>query len=301
VGLLTKGGSYVTRVSPDLRDLSIVVEKMTHDDSNCARGSNPDYSVETEVVTFIFNGSFTHLTSLHVWYSNLTDGNDSKQLFLQLADLPIVNNRATLTVRADELYTLTTLATGSKGSHPIPAPAPLPIPYLQNFDAETIYSPPALWYDQMGAWEVHASGDSSHGNVMRQMVPVWPACWGYSCNGPTTYFGPSTLNVSLNISFAFLAEEDVALSLSLDGAGGPTLTLSTNGTWTFGSSSGSGIHFEANVWHQVQLLAYADKSTAVLDGTVVGSASPTNNGFRLKLALNRYIFANLDNFALQPL
>ena len=43
-----------------------------------------------------------------------------------------------------------------------------------------------------GAWEVQLDpSESLSGNnqVMRQVVPVWPACWGYSCSGPTTYFG----------------------------------------------------------------------------------------------------------------
>lgn len=35
VGLLNKGGSYVTRISPDKKNLSIVVEKMTQENSNC--------------------------------------------------------------------------------------------------------------------------------------------------------------------------------------------------------------------------------------------------------------------------
>lgn len=43
VGFLHLGGSYTTRVSPDGKDFSIVVEKMTQEDSKCARGSNPSY------------------------------------------------------------------------------------------------------------------------------------------------------------------------------------------------------------------------------------------------------------------
>ncbi|EDQ92718.1 uncharacterized protein MONBRDRAFT_566, partial [Monosiga brevicollis MX1] len=154
VGMLFQGGSYVTRVSPDRRDISIVVEKMSHDDSNCARGSNPPYDVSAENVTFILNGSFAGITSLNVWYSNLTDGNDSQQLFVHRGSIPVVNGRVTIEVARDDLFTLTTLSTGRKGSHNVPPASPFLLPYEQDFENETLYAPPRIWYTQMGAWEI---------------------------------------------------------------------------------------------------------------------------------------------------
>ena len=41
VQMLSGGGSLVTRVSPDKKDFSIVIEKMDTKNSVCARGSNP--------------------------------------------------------------------------------------------------------------------------------------------------------------------------------------------------------------------------------------------------------------------
>ena len=41
---------------------------------------------------------------------------------------------------------------------------------------------------------------TSINQVMRQVVPVWPECWGYSCTGPTTYFGPSIFNSSTSVA-----------------------------------------------------------------------------------------------------
>jgi hypothetical protein len=48
----------------------------------------------------------------------------------------------------------------------------------------------------MGAWEVQADPAKPGNKLMRQVSPVWPACWGYSCTGPTTYFGPKHFNSS---------------------------------------------------------------------------------------------------------
>lgn len=177
VGFLPKGGSFVTRFSPDGHDFSIVVEKMTQESSNCARGSNPSYVTESENVTFILNGTFASMTSLYVWYSNLTEGNDSDQLFMKKTPIAVHGGRVTLSLHAGDLYTLTTLAHGHKGSHTAPKATPFPLPYVQNFDSEELSAPPRLWYDQMGAWQI-APNPSGDGKVMRQVVPIWPDCWG---------------------------------------------------------------------------------------------------------------------------
>lgn len=70
VGLLSKGGSYVTRVSPDKKDFSIVVEKMSQENSHCARGNNPPYDTSAEQVVLILKGSFLQAagSSLRLWY-----------------------------------------------------------------------------------------------------------------------------------------------------------------------------------------------------------------------------------------
>ena len=48
--MLRNGGSMVTRVSPDKKDFSIVLEKMTSANSVCARGSNPTSKASEEEV-----------------------------------------------------------------------------------------------------------------------------------------------------------------------------------------------------------------------------------------------------------
>ena len=102
------------------------------------------------------------------------------------------DNTIRFTVRPEEIWTLTTLHIGAKGSPTTPPPPPkasFPLPYIQIFDDEHAPSPPKFWYDQMGAWEIASEAHGSNNQVMRQVSPVWPACWGYSCTGPTTFFG----------------------------------------------------------------------------------------------------------------
>merc|ERR1711957_12555 len=100
VTLLEKGGSIVTRVSPDLGEFSIVIEKMNSKNSKCARGSNPESDPQDEDVVITLKGSFlTAVTekkrTLQVWYSNLTSSNDEgvnppeEQLFQKLTPLSV--------------------------------------------------------------------------------------------------------------------------------------------------------------------------------------------------------------------
>jgi len=305
VGLLSKGGSYVTRISPDKKDISIVVEKMTHDDSACARGSNPPYDTAAEDVVFNLKGSFADIKSLHVWYSNLTSPSGAinppdEQLFLKKDDVEVKNGQVTIRVLPNELYTLTTLSTGNKGKHTSPAPKAFPLPYKQDFDKETVNAPPYMWYDQMGAWQINPRQGGS-GNVMRQMSTVWPACWGYSCTAATTYFGPEIFNTSTRYSVDVMAEDHVGFTFGV--SNGVTATVATNGTWNVGKSSGKGISFDVNTWHTLSLEVHAKNATLSWDGKVLGvdTATSTSDGSFIKVLLDRYVFANMDNFVIEAI
>ena len=69
----------------------------------------------------------------------------------------------------------------------------------------------------MGAWEVQADPNKPGNKLMRQVSPVWPACWGYSCTGPTTYFGPQQFNESgangFTIALEVKLEQDAVFSI----------------------------------------------------------------------------------------
>ena len=138
-------------------------------------------------------------------------------MFQKLAPLA-VSSTGTVTLpmmKADEIYTLTTLKTGHKGAHTSvneSSGSDLPMPYHQSFDDEQVDKPGNLWYTQMGAWEVQdvarsrPRSDSSDwpvataatipgeerasGRELRQMATTWPNCWAsQSCSPPKTWFG----------------------------------------------------------------------------------------------------------------
>jgi galactosylceramidase len=290
VDMLKNGGSIVTRVSPDLKDFSVVIEKMSSANSNCARGSNPSSSPSSEDVVITLKGAFlaaARRSGVNVWYSNLASSNDQglnppdAQLFQKKGQLPVASDGTLrLSVNPEELYTLTTLSVGGKGIAHSPEATPFPIPFTQSFDDESIFSPPRIWYDQMGAWEIQKSpygDDGSRGNVMRQVVPVWPECWGYSCAGPTTYFGPSEFTGDLEVSMD-LRLEDLAvftldfLTLQNKGTKYSKLQLDTAGKFTLGKSSGN-VNFGVNTWHSISVRNAHEWQAVTMDGKVIANVS----------------------------
>jgi hypothetical protein len=238
----------------------------------------------------VFKGAFlkaAHQRGLNVWYSNLASSNQQgvnppdDALFQNKGQLKVASDGTIrLTVHPEELYTLTTLASGGKGNAASPAATPFPIPFSQSFDDEKIYAPPKIWYDQMGAWEIQKSpynDGASRGNVMRQVVPVWPECWGYSCSGPTTYFGPAELTGDLEVSMEVRLEDHAVFTLDFLDAQSKNfyyhaLQLDTAGSFSLGHIGGK-VDFTANKWHNVKIRNAWDWQTLEVDGQLLANVS----------------------------
>jgi hypothetical protein len=295
--MLKHGGSMVTRISPDLQDFSVVIEKMSSHNSDCARGWNPQGPApDSETVLLKLQGAFLKAvkrSGINVWYSNLNSGNSvgdnppDAQL-MQRLEMLFVGDDAILriTVHPEELYTLTTLQNGGKGDAKSPEATPFPIPFMQNFEEETVSKPPRLWYDQMGAFEVQKSPYNDahvHGKVMRQVVPVWPQCWGYSCTGPSTYFGPSEMKGDLAILFDVRFEDEAELKVDfLDVL--PTnvryhaMRLDSQGMFTVGNdtshpASRGPVKFATDKWHRVSIRNNPAWQTLRVDGRLLTNVS----------------------------
>jgi len=139
----------------------------------------------------------------------------------------------------------------------------------------------------MGAWEIQASpyGDEkSRGNVMRQVVPIWPACWGYSCTGPTTYFGPSEFTGDLTVSVDVRLEDHAQYTMDFldksnkETTGFNALVLDSAGTFSLGSTSGK-VDFAVDKWHHIELRMGGPAGawqTASVDGKVIANVSISN-------------------------
>ncbi|CAG5119299.1 unnamed protein product [Candidula unifasciata] len=215
VGMLNSGGSYVTIVSPDLQNLTIVLEAMSHDHSVCIRPNLPPYTVKEQNVTFVFTGSFANITKLYVWQSILRFDKTPSSHFKSLGSVQVINGQVTITVGVDTVHTLTTVSDGQHGEHPTPPPsAPFPLPFVETFEEYPLSAEPYLFAPQQGSYDVVDVG-GQHGKVMRQMVLQPPIVW---CE-QTLH-----LNASLNV-FGWYQWTDVEIAAdvrigAVNGSGG---------------------------------------------------------------------------------
>ena len=154
----------------------------------------------------------------------------------------------------------------------------------------------------MGAWEVQADPSKPDNHIMRQVSPVWPACWGYSCTGPMTYFGPKAFNASgpkgFTISLDVKLEKDAVFGIggSTGGKGG-FVGLRLDSTKQAG--------FTVGQFHKVTVTLKPGSMSATLDGKPVNGqpdevreGGGIKDGFYIEMSLDRYVMADVDNFQL---
>uniref|UniRef100_A0A8C5R9Z1 Galactocerebrosidase n=1 Tax=Leptobrachium leishanense TaxID=445787 RepID=A0A8C5R9Z1_9ANUR len=180
VGHLEKGGSYVS-LTDRQGNLTIIIETMTHNNSICIRPPLPKFNVSAQNLTFNLEGSFRNLKTLQVWYSRL-EVNDSKPaLFNRLSPLKIENGTFTLQLGLNEVYTLTTLPTGQKGSFPqSPKSQPFPLKYKDDFNVRNpTFSEAPYFADQSGVFEyfTNTSDPGDHVFTFRQVLTQRPVTW----------------------------------------------------------------------------------------------------------------------------
>ena len=160
----------------------------------------------------------------------------------------------------------------------------------------------------MGAWEVQADPARPGNRLMRQVSPVWPACWGYSCSGPLTYFGPKKFNCStggFKMQLDVLIEEtgDATFALS---AGNTGISIdSATGAWNFTGTGSSvaqsgGSSFRKGAWHTLYVGINASHIVAALDGKLLGAgANQGRDMFFVQMGLDSYVYAGVDNWSIK--
>ncbi|XP_046548390.1 galactocerebrosidase-like [Haliotis rubra] len=195
VGHLQSGGSYVSFISLDKKQHTIVIETMSHDHSVCVRPPLKPYNVTPSEITLKLEGSFASITELQVWYTKLgfEPGVDDV-IFQKRQPLKVTNGKVTFSVGVDEVWTLTTVTTGNKGSYsPPPQSKGFPLPYLDDFEYQyKVNMEPENLAQQTGSFEIMADANEK---FVRQMVLEQPLMW---CHNNTEKM--------LNRSFAVIGD-----------------------------------------------------------------------------------------------
>ena len=88
-----------------------------------------------------------------------------------------------------------------------------------------------------------------------------------------------------------------------DGAPDAMVTLCTNGSWTVGAASGTGLNLTAGVWQRVEvrrahLHISAQVGGSLLANATIGPVRAASGNYTLRVELSHYFVASIDNFAL---
>uniref|UniRef100_A0A7M4EEP3 Galactocerebrosidase n=1 Tax=Crocodylus porosus TaxID=8502 RepID=A0A7M4EEP3_CROPO len=161
-GHLKKGGSYVA-LTDGLGNLTIIIETMTHNHSECIRPRLLPFSVSSQIATFYLKGSF------------------------------VFEGTFTLNLDVDEVYTLTTLKTGQKHMYREPPPSqPFPSNYKDDFNIRNpAFSEAPNFADQTGVFEyfVNTSDPGDHIYTLRQVVVQRPITWASDADQTISIIG----------------------------------------------------------------------------------------------------------------
>ncbi|KAL5460123.1 hypothetical protein EMCRGX_G033550 [Ephydatia muelleri] len=318
-GHLVSGGSYVTFISPDSKDFTIVIETMTHDHSICIRPSLPPYNVQPQSAKFQLKGSLANIKILNMWVSHLYYNGTPSQYFIK-ASLVQVSSTGTFTLNigVDTVITLSTLTGQQKGSFSsIPSSEQFPSPYMDNFDGYPLFSEANYFADQAGVFEIISASDPQHKQALRQVVPTRPITWCNDPDQPITIIGNISwvdvlvgVDVLLepNSTSAFVAARISAGGCGVGGASGIFFWISVQGTWELTSDIagkvllGSGSYnFLANQWYSLEIIVQGNTAQLEVDRHVVGSVQTDLSAGYVGLGAGGYYGVQFDNFYMEVL
>ena len=274
---LLEGGSVVALRSPDAKAYSVIIETTE---------AKAPQTLSVELKGALPSGP------LHVWKTT------NKQSFQETGLVTPQDQRFSLTVDPEAIYSLTTLVSPHKGDAVPPPPQPFPLPYAEEFDKYPPAATPRYFSDYGGAFEIV---QEPGGNALRQVISSEGIRWQEN-PFPETFLGDAQwkdYSVSVN------AQVEKAGFVSLFGRvgrieqnGNPPwgfwLKVDTSGAWELavrrekapppGSkpkkegeqaslASGTVAAFAPDQWHALKLVFQGTRITGFIDGVKVADAT----------------------------
>jgi len=272
-GLLPGGGSHVAAVSPDGKNVSIVIETIG--------------SKQTQAISLKLAGGLAG-QRLHAWRST------GREQFVRLPDVPAVDGVFSLAAEREAIYSLTTTDGQQKAVTEVPRSQPLPLPYRDNFDNYRVNETPRYLSDCFGAFEVKAGGRA--GNCLRQVITQRGIAW-CGDGDPLTIIGSPAwrdYEVACDVCFDFKQAAWIYGRIKTVPEGkqpppqGYGLRVAGDGAWSLvdnrsGGNLASGkVAVAPGSWHRLGLRMLGNRITVVFDGKDAGSA--VSDTFRSGLA-----------------
>ena len=259
--------SYVTLLSPDGKDLTIVVEAMD--------------LMSSDTLSFDVS-EIGGIKEMCQWVSVL-----GKESFARRSDIVLENGIATVVIQPGSLYTFSTTEGQRKGDPDIPCERAFPFPYHENFDKYTAGAAPEYLSDQGGAFEV-ADFSGRGDKVLRQVITRPAIEWEGSVINQTVAgdVGWKDYSVAVKVFFSepySYANVSGRLTETYRSHKEPeayTLRLFSSGKWelrTAGKILGSGYRpLDESRWHELELVMSGDNISACIDGKCVVSLRDTS-------------------------
>ncbi len=294
-------GSYVTLISPDKKDYTIVIETMDANSSQTVNFTLKDVALGNK---------------LHVWSTNL-NSSDQADYFVHAEDITPNSGKYSILAKPGYVYTLSTTTGQGKGITTPPQSSIMKLPYEENFDEDTLGQIPKYFDSIQGAFEVDSSRGGRSGMCMRQEITIPPIMWpGGSPTPPLVVMGDPAWS-NYQVSTDALIEESGyveligrlnAQSQSSPGASqGYHLRLNSGGSWTLFKEDISGndtqlgtgtISFGLNKWRRLSLWFRADTIKAFIDSTLIATSTDDSySSGQVGILVSKWQNAEFDNFS----
>lgn len=321
VGHLAQGGSYVA-LTDGKGNLTVVIETMSHNHSICIRPPLPPFNVTAQNATFQLKGSFAFIKELQVWRSQFNFKSQKPLFFEKLSPLKILDGTFTLNLHEDEVYTITTITTGRKGSYPDPPPsARFPKVYKDDFN---IRNPPFSeapdFADQTGVFEyyVNLTDPGPHVFTLRQILTQRPITWEADADQTISVIGDyqwQNLTVTCDVFMEKVKTGGVFIAARVDKGGWNIRNAKGIFYWVFADGSykvtndlaGQTVLAEglsgtrAYGWHKLTLTVQGQYASGQLNGYPLWKNAVVlapKNGWAA-IGTNSYELAQFDNFAVE--
>ncbi|XP_068451578.1 galactocerebrosidase isoform X2 [Clinocottus analis] len=319
VGHLARGGSYVA-LTDGKGNLTVVVETMTHNHSVCIRPPLLPFNVTSQKATFQLKGSFGSIKELQVWRSQFNFKSKKSSFFEKLTPQKLVDGSFTLALDEDEVYTLTTLPTGQKGSFPAPPPsARFPQVYKDDFNVRNpAFSEAPDFADQTGVFEyyINMTDPGPHVFTLRQVVTQRPVTWVADADQTISVIGDhqwANLTITCDVFMESVKEGGVFIAARVDKGGQAVRSAKGVFFWVFADGTykvtndlaGQTVLAEgksgtrAYGWHTLSLTVEGQYASGLLNGYPLwrNAVVLTPKSGWAAIGTRSFELAQFDNFA----
>uniref|UniRef100_A0A674F3Z6 Galactocerebrosidase n=1 Tax=Salmo trutta TaxID=8032 RepID=A0A674F3Z6_SALTR len=295
-----------------------VVESPIWITAHTTQFSQPGWTYLQTVGHLVHGGSYVALTDSN---GNLTVVIET-MVSIYLPVHYISDGSFTLSLDVDEVYTLTTISTGLKGTYPDPPTSgPFPKVYFDDFNvANPSFSEAPDFADQTGVFEyyINLTDPGPHVFTLRQVVTQMPVTWATDADQTISIIGDykwQNLTVTCDVFMETVKTGGVFIAARVDKGGQSVRSAKGVFFWVFADGSykvtndlvGKTVLAEglsgtrAYGWHTLTLTVEGQYATGLLNGYPLWKDAVVlgpKNGWAA-IGTHSFELAQFDNFAVE--